>query len=223
MPLASYDGAQMRVDEAGGITVPGLSVAQFGSDQFLTFGDPEANYGQVGYSTVSPGGFGVGRGTGTNAVGFFLLDDDTIYLSKSDYKVAIVPSAGAVVLQAGTMGGSAIVLEGTGAISLSGSVIQVGAGANRVMLDDETDTVTLQTGTGTPYITLDGNTGAVSLVGTLGGHQITAGKRLDCTGAILCIPQAAPTSPQAGDIYFDPGTSTLYAYNGTVWKSVALT
>jgi len=301
MPLASYDGAQMHVDEAGGITVPGLSVAQFGPDQFLTFGDPETNYGQVGYTTMYPVGFGVGRGTGTNAVGFFLSNDDTIYLvnrwdpfmlgaklgivmstaygaryieinakdagpgqraritlrgdtgneslnlycvGKSSlgsdcYGLLIDPLGGTVDIYAAESGPDITLDANTGTISLSGTVIQAGAGANqvvlndatdtitlqtyninRVVLDDPTDTIILQTSSGIPTITLDGSTGTINLYGDI---IMAPNERLNCTGAILRIPQAAPTSPRAGDMYVNTTTNTLYIYNGTDWKSVALT
>jgi len=206
-------------------------------DNFLLFGDPEGYNALVGYSTASPGGFGIGRGSGTNAVGFFLSNDDTIYLvnrwdpsltgaklgiristaggaryielnakdvgskpramitlrgdtgnenlnlycigqstlGSSNYKLAIVPSAGTVTLQAGMMGGSSIILDDTG------------------------------------YISLNGNIG------------IATDKRLDCTGATLCIPQAAPASPQVGDMYVDTANSRLYVYDGTTWKYATLT
>jgi len=39
----------------------------------------------------------------------------------------------------------------------------------------------------------------------------------------LIIPTSAPSSPKAGDMYFDTDTSTLYIYDGSTWKSVSLT
>jgi len=39
----------------------------------------------------------------------------------------------------------------------------------------------------------------------------------------LIIPTSAPSSPKAGDMYFDTDTSTLYIYDGSAWKSVSLT
>jgi len=42
-------------------------------------------------------------------------------------------------------------------------------------------------------------------------------------GKILNIPTSAPSSPKAGDAYFDPDTATLYIYDGSAWKSVSLT
>jgi len=40
---------------------------------------------------------------------------------------------------------------------------------------------------------------------------------------IFKFPTSAPDSPQAGDAYFDPGTGTLYIYNGSTWRKVQLT
>jgi hypothetical protein len=38
----------------------------------------------------------------------------------------------------------------------------------------------------------------------------------------LAVPTAAPTTPAAGSMYFDPSTGKLYVYDGTAWKSVTL-
>jgi len=38
----------------------------------------------------------------------------------------------------------------------------------------------------------------------------------------VVIPPDATASPEAGDMYFDAGTNTLYIYNGTAWVSVVL-
>jgi len=37
------------------------------------------------------------------------------------------------------------------------------------------------------------------------------------------LPTSAPASPEAGSMYFDTTTGTLYIYDGTAWKSVTLT
>jgi len=42
-------------------------------------------------------------------------------------------------------------------------------------------------------------------------------------GLIFQFPTSAPSSPQAGDAYFDTSTGTLYIHDGTTWKSVTLT
>ena len=39
----------------------------------------------------------------------------------------------------------------------------------------------------------------------------------------LVIPTSAPGTPEAGSMYFDTGTGTLYIYDGTTWKSITLT
>jgi hypothetical protein len=36
----------------------------------------------------------------------------------------------------------------------------------------------------------------------------------------LAIPMGQTSSPKAGSIYFDEGISTLFVYDGSVWKSV---
>jgi len=38
----------------------------------------------------------------------------------------------------------------------------------------------------------------------------------------VVIPPDATASPEAGDMYFDAATNTLYIYNGTAWVSVVL-
>ena len=42
-------------------------------------------------------------------------------------------------------------------------------------------------------------------------------------GVGLKIPTAAPASPEAGSMYFDTTSTLLYIYDGTAWRSVALT
>ena len=36
------------------------------------------------------------------------------------------------------------------------------------------------------------------------------------------VPTTAPTTPAAGDIYFDKTSNKLKVYNGSAWKEVAL-
>jgi hypothetical protein len=192
----------MRVDEAGGITVPGLSVAQFGPDQFLTFGDPEGGYGQVGYSSAL-GVLGVGLNLGTTPTG-----------------LAVDPSTGDVLIQTGMEGNFILYCVGQSMLG-SGScnlVINPLMGTVSIHASDSGPSITLVRGDGT--INIHGN---INLSGTLGAHRIAANERLDCTGAILRIPQAAPTTPQAGDMYVDTENSRLYVYDGTAWKYATLT
>jgi len=39
----------------------------------------------------------------------------------------------------------------------------------------------------------------------------------------LAIPTSPPPNPEAGSMYFDSSTGTLYIYDGSAWKSVTLT
>jgi len=54
-------------------------------------------------------------------------------------------------------------------------------------------------------------------------HEVTlfGGRGIGSTR--LVIPTSAPSSPKEGDMYFDSGTSKLYVYDGSAWKSVELT
>jgi len=54
-------------------------------------------------------------------------------------------------------------------------------------------------------------------------HKVTLFDGRGIGSTRLVIPTSAPSSPKEGDMYFDSGTSKLYVYDGSAWKSVELT
>jgi len=89
-------------------------------------------------------------------------------------------------------------------------------------------------GTGTLTFELDASTGDIIKMGSFNtGSPITFNNGLtsttgpnDLSGTAsvgLKIPTVAPPSPEAGSMYFDTSSTTLYIHDGSVWRSVALT
>jgi len=206
-------------------------------DNFMLFGDPEGYNALVGYSTVSPGGFGIGRGSGTDAVGFFLFNDDTLYVSN---RWNPTPTGARLGMRISTAGGARAVEINARGTSMSGKekaqiYLRGDAGneeialrcADLIHLDAELpggDTCTMQLDPSSGFVGLYASDGTDhSRINLISSGSISIEGRLNCTGATLCIPRTAPASPLAGDMYVDTANSRLYVYDGTTWKYATLT
>jgi hypothetical protein len=44
--------------------------------------------------------------------------------------------------------------------------------------------------------------------------------QVNTTGSLNFVPQSAPSSPSAGDVYYDSGTNKLNCWNGTSWNAL---
>ncbi len=54
----------------------------------------------------------------------------------------------------------------------------------------------------------------------IGNNEETVYGRLSLQGAMRFIPQTTPSSPLAGNVYYDSGTNKLRCYNGTTWNDL---
>jgi hypothetical protein len=78
-------------------------------------------------------------------------------------------------------------------------------------------------------LTFNPSTNALTLTGSLttsGSLNMTAGASsvvnlgtIEAAGNFV-IPVTQPTTPLTGSIYFDPGGSTLFIYDGTTWRNI---
>jgi hypothetical protein len=197
--------------------IPSYNTSYYATDGRIS------NYSASNYLYVNgnAGGglFLKGEGDGTNNIRIESSTSNLISFQTNGSERMRITSGGNLLVGTTTDSGEKLQVSGSVKSSSSFIVGEMTYNSNQIYRNSANEMYVNYSGTG--HTILGNATGNVSInAGTNPGYKLDVGGNARFSNKVNYTPIATPSSPSAGDVYYDSTSNKLRCYNGTSWNDL---